>query len=335
MAATGDPLSDILALVGARCVRPGRLAAGGAWALRFPPPQTVKFIAVAAGGCWLATEGGAAPLFLASGDVVMLAAGQPFTLAGDLAVPPADGARLFAGARDHVGTVGDGRDVLAVGGHVVLDAERGGLLAELLPPVLRVRGDAPDAASMRWLLDQLVTEAAADRPGAVLASERLAQLVLVHVLRAHLAAGGPPGGGWVGALRDPRIARAVRLMHREPGRPWRLGELAREAGMSRTSFSQRFKAATGVAPLAYLLNWRVRLAERALSDGTTPVSALALSLGYASESAFSAAFKRVAGVAPRHYRARTAGTGRPAQAVRSGIAPGGSTWSDPALNSNV
>jgi AraC-like DNA-binding protein len=91
-------------------------------------------------------------------------------------------------------------------------------------------------------------------------------------------------------------------MHREPGRAWQLGELAKEVAMSRTSFAIRFKATAGIAPLTYLLNLRMRFAEHALREGSMSVSELGLSLGYSSESAFSNAFKRTTGMAPKRYR---------------------------------
>lgn len=301
---TGDPLTDILTLAGARCLYSGSLTAGGAWAVRFPPPGLIKVTAVLRGACWLWVEGEDAPRPLATGDVVMLPPDRSYRLAGDLhAATDDDGLALFLASADNRVTVGEGGDFLAVGGHVTLHPERGGVLRDVLPPVLRVDGRAPEAAVLRWLLDQLVTEVAADRPGAALVAEQLAQLLFVQIIRAHLAAGGPSGLGWIAALGDGRIAPALRLMHGEPGRAWRLGELARAVGMSRTSFAVRFKAVAGVAPLTYLLNWRMSLAARGLRDGRASVSALALSLGYTSESAFSSAFKRRMGMAPRLYRA--------------------------------
>jgi AraC-like DNA-binding protein len=104
------------------------------------------------------------------------------------------------------------------------------------------------------------------------------------------------------ALGNKRIATALRLMHSDPARAWKLEDLAKAAAMSRTSFVVRFKAVAGVPPLTYLLNWRMRLAERALRAENVQVSVLALSLGYTSESAFSNAFKRTFGVGPKRYR---------------------------------
>jgi AraC-like DNA-binding protein len=134
------------------------------------------------------------------------------------------------------------------------------------------------------------------------ASDHLAQLLFVQVLRVCLTESGGLPPGWLRALADERLAPALRLMHGDPAHPWQLGELARVAAMSRTTFAVRFREAAGVPPLTYLLNWRMSLAARALRQDTVPVAVLARSVGYSSESAFSNAFKRVTGVAPRRYR---------------------------------
>ncbi len=135
-----DPLADILTWASARCVRIGTLKAGGTWALRFPPPQKIKLTAVVKGTCWLAVDGERAPVRLETGDVFVVPAARPFVLASDLKVRPLDGLELFTKAKDNVGTVRDGKDFLAIGGHVALDPDRGGLVAEVLPPLIHVGG---------------------------------------------------------------------------------------------------------------------------------------------------------------------------------------------------
>ena len=122
------------------------------------------------------------------------------------------------------------------------------------------------------------------------------------IIRFYLAAATTVTAGWLRALNDERIAPALRLMHGEPGRAWRLGDLAKHVGMSRTSFAMRFKTNAGVAPLTYLQNLRMRIAEQGLRDGKMSVAELAESLGYESDSAFSNAFKRRTGMAPKHYQ---------------------------------
>ncbi len=119
--------------------------------------------------------------------------------------------------------------------------------------------------------------------------------------------------GWLRALGDPRIAPALRLMHGDPARSWHLEELAEACAMSRTTFALRFRTSAGVAPLSYLAQWRTRLAERSLREENKPVAVIAQSLGYASESAFSNAFKRMTGHSPKAYRAAAAGADEPPQ----------------------
>ena len=148
--------------------------------------------------------------------------------------------------------------------------------------------------------------------------------MFVHLLRASIEHGAAPETGWLRAVGDERLAPALRLIHANPGRPWHLPELAKAAAMSRTSFAARFRAVAGVAPLAYVTQWRMRLAQRALRQEGPPVSALARELGYASESAFSNAFKREVGVAPQRYRSammRAAASDHAAPTERSLVKP--------------
>jgi AraC-like DNA-binding protein len=298
----GDPLADVLTLASARCVRIGTLKAGGTWALRFPPPQKIKLTAVVRGACWLAIDGERALVRLDTGDVFVVPAERSFVLASDLNVRQLDGLELFTKAHDNIVKVGDGDDFFAIGGHVALDPDRGGLLADALPPVIHVEGRSTEAATIRWLLAELVSEVTANRPGALLASKQIAALLFVQIIRFYLAVSAPLAAGWLQALRDERIAKALRQMHGDPSRGWQLGELAKHAGMSRTTFAQHFKATAGVAPLTYLQNLRMRLAEQSLREGALSVSQLAESLGYASDSAFSNAFKRRTGMAPKRYQ---------------------------------
>lgn len=297
-----DPLTDILTLASAQCVDVGSLAAGGLWALRFPPPGQLKFMVVVKGACWLTIEGMTAPREVTRGDVFVLPADLAFVLASDLQTASVDGRELFSGALESKVTLGHGLDFFAVGAHIALDRERGKLLSEVLPPYLHIGGNSAEAAVVQWLLNQLVQELVSERPGVALATRQLAQLLCVQAIRSYLDASGPCVAGWVKALSDERLAPALRLMHREPGRAWELGQLAKEVAMSRSSFAIRFKAGAGIPPLTYLQNLRMCLAEYELREGVMPISELGRSLGYSSESAFSSAFKRSSGMAPGRYR---------------------------------
>jgi AraC-like DNA-binding protein len=250
------------------------------------------------------------PLHIETGDVFFVVDKSPMLIASDLTTEPKDAKAVFATARDGFATLGDGKDFMFLGGHVSLDPDRGYLLLDVLPPLIHVRASSPESDVLQQLLTQLVGEARADRAGARLASTMLTQLVFLQAIRAHIAVSGPLSAGWLRALGDDRLAPALRLMHGDPGRSWQLGELAKAVCMSRTTFALRFKTVTGVAPLTYLLNWRMSLAQHALRERNISVFDLALSLGYTSESAFSNAFKRVVGMAPKRYQSAYDAAGR-------------------------
>ncbi len=298
----GDPLSDIIDLTHAETTVSGGFTAGGAWAIRFPQMGKMKFFAVMKGHCRLSQDPERGPIEAQAGDVFLLSRQDSFILDSDPDIAPIDATRLFSSDAGGFPQLNDGDDCMLIGGFVRLDAASRALLSDVLPPLIHVRAGAPQAAVLRWLLNQFVSERETDLPGTRLATAHLAQLMFVQILRVHVETTARPVGGWLDGLASPRIAPALRLMHGDPGRSWTLEELAQAVAMSRSTFSDHFKAATGVAPLAYLTAWRMRLAERALREDNTPVAVLARSLGYTSESAFSNAFKRVTGKAPKRYR---------------------------------
>jgi len=128
------------------------------------------------------------------------------------------------------------------------------------------------------------------------------------VLRHHMA-NVPELTGFLAALKDERIARALAALHRSPGKDWRVDSLAHEAGMSRTVFAERFAALLGRTPMQYLAAWRMHLAEEMLKLRRASVAQVAERLGYQTETAFRRAFKRVRGIGPGDVRRRARATG--------------------------
>jgi AraC-like DNA-binding protein len=287
-----DPFSDILRFTRAESLVTGGFTAGASWAIRFPAPDKIKFFAVVKGSCWVRIEGEEEPGQVRAGDVGLLAAPRSFVLSSDLETDPVDAMTVFQGRKNNMAHLGKGEDFSYLGGHVLLDPASRALLADALPPWIHVPAGSVQAAAFQSLLDQLVREHTSNLPGASLASDHLAQLLFIQILRAHLNTSKTLPVGWLRALADSRIAPALRSIHSDPGRAWGLQELAKKAAMSRTTFAVHFKAAAGVPPLSYLTAWRMRLAERALRDEDMTVADIARSLGYTSESAFSNAFKR-------------------------------------------
>ncbi|MBB1200873.1 AraC family transcriptional regulator [Enterobacteriaceae bacterium 89] len=297
-----DPFSDILELTQAQSMVTGGFNAGGRWALRFPAPDKIKFFAIVRGNCWVTLDGEPAPRYFSAGDVGLLSAKKAFTVASHKDVEPVDAMTVFLGAGKSHLPVGQGNDFEYLGGHILLNPTSEKLLMHVLPPWIQIPAASKQATSFRWLLEQLVLERNGGENGSLLASAQLAQLLFIHILRAYLYSGDTLPSGWLRILADKRLTPALQMIHGDPARSWHLDELANACAMSRTTFSQRFKAVAGVTPVAYLTQWRMRLAERALSSGTEQIAEVAHSLGYSSLSAFSHVFKRETGQTPKAWR---------------------------------
>ncbi|MFE7712423.1 AraC family transcriptional regulator [Streptomyces sp. NPDC057486] len=297
-----DQLSQVLDLVQVRSVLTGGVAARGGWWSRGPLVDPVKFFAMVSGRARLTTDGVDRPVELEPGDVAILI-GRSYVAfeAGDEprheVQPESDfSAARFVGANHHT-------DDVLIGGCVDVNEAGRALLLGALPPVAHVRASVSDADPLRADLLRLFDEATSDRIGSAFAIRQYGQLLLLEALRVYVGQADLPPG-WLRLLTDDRLRPALDLIHAEPGRAWGLAELASAATMSRTSFAERFREVAGMPPLTYLSHWRMLLAQRALREDDVRVGTLAAELGYGSESAFSTAFKRVVGEAPRRYRLR-------------------------------
>lgn len=296
-----DPVSEVLELVEAKCTITGGLRAGGDWSHGSRPVSAVKIDAIVSGSCWLVIAD-QAPVRLVAGDAVVLCGVGDAVLCSDprlapLAVyEPQPKIGLFS-------QIGTGEsDTVVIGGHVSLAASSTGLFTSALPPVLHATARDAEAPEIQRLLTRIVDESDGNRAGATFAADQYAQLLLLEVLRTGIRHGTSVPCGWLRLLVDPALGPSAKLMHADPGRAWQLTELAAAAGMSRSHFARQFRLVSGTPPLTYLSLWRVRLAQHALRTSDSTVAALAGRLGYASESTFSHAFTRVAGVPPSHYR---------------------------------
>ncbi len=309
-----DPLSDILALLKPRNHMSAGFDAGGEWSIVFPDQQnSIKVGAVVSGGGWLAVEGVVDAVRLEAGDCFILPSGSPFRLASDLRLPSRTASEVFHAARDGGVVIHNGGgETFLISSRFALDPVHAALLLRMLPPIVRLR-DAPEQAALHWSVERMMQELRHPQPGGFLVVQHLAQMMLVQALRRYLRDAPADGTGWLFALNDRRMMAAIGAIHADPAHRWTLGELAARVGMSRSSFAAKFKAAVGATPIEYLTRWRMLLAADRLAAARDPVSAIALSLGYESESAFSTAFKRVMGCAPRRHASRSE-TGKAAEA---------------------
>ncbi|MBP0594082.1 AraC family transcriptional regulator [Paraburkholderia sp. LEh10] len=297
-----DLLSDLLNLVRARCSLSGRLTAGGSWGRRFDNLNAVKFCAAVEGSCWFFMEGMASPLPFERGGILVMNGSRALVLASE-PDRTADAVMTPLAAEGNSNyRLGEGNDFVMLGGMVQIDKGHQALLLGGLPPFIHVSGAQRQAASIAWLLEQIVREMEPPmHPGRNIILAELAQLLFVQTLRAYVMQSPTSDGGWLNALGDRRLAPVLAAMHARPSRAWNLEDLARESGMSRTTFVTHFREVMGMPPLTYLTNWRMRLAQRELSAGAS-VAQVAQAIGYTSESAFAHAFKRVTGAAPGTYR---------------------------------
>src|SRR6202034_3561712 len=186
------------------------------------------------------------------------------------------------------------------GGHFAFAGSHASILLGVLAPVVHLRKEA-DKEALRWSLERMRQELRDPQPGGSLVAQQLACMLLVQALRLHLAEGLKGGVGWLFALADQQMSAAIGAMHDDPAHRWTLQELGKRAGMSRSTFALKFKEKVGSSPMDSLTRWRMLLAGDRLANSSDPISVIALSLGYESESAFSTAFKRVMGCSPRQY----------------------------------
>jgi AraC-like DNA-binding protein len=301
-----DPLSDVLSLLKLRSYICGGFDVGGELSLQFPQHEGIKCYALVSGQCWLSVEGVPEAVHLKAGDCFLLPRGWPFRLASDLTLTPVDALTIFKVARNGgLTSYNGGGDCFMVGGHFALTGNHAGILLGLLPPIVHIRKES-DKAAMRWSLERMIQELREPQPGGFLVAQHLAYMMLVQALRLHLAEGLRGGVGWLFALADKQMSAAITSMHDDPAHGWTIQKLADRAGMSRSTFALKFKQTVGASPMEYLTRWRMLLAADKLENSSDPISAIALSLGYESESAFSTAFKRLMGRSPRqHSRSRT------------------------------
>lgn len=282
------------------------------WSMRIEDRAPLTLVAVLAGEAWI--RHGTGTVRLGAGDTAVAVGPEPYTVSDAPGTPPQvtilpgqvcrapDGGHpdFDLGTRTWGNDPG-GRDTLLVGTYAV-DGEVGGRLLRALPGLLVVPAGQLDSP----LVPLLGAEIGRDDPGQEAVLDRLLDLLLIAVLRSWFAQPGA-APGWYRAHGDPVVGPALRLLHHEPARPWSVGSLARETGVSRAALARRFAELVGEPPMAFLTGWRLALAADLLREPDATLAAIARQVGYGSPYALSTAFKRVRGVSPREHRA-VAGT---------------------------
>jgi AraC-like DNA-binding protein len=292
-----DPLAEVVTLL-----RPGarfsKLVVGaGPWHIRRSDAGQPFYCVVLEGACRLVLDGHEA-IELQSGDFILIPAA--YGVAMSSLVPPAEEAPetlpvALATGEFRIGDQDSPTDLRMLVGHCSFGSPDAGLLVSLLPQLVHVRGEPRLTTLVQLLRDEFRERRSARE--VILA--HLLEVLLIEGLRS--TAGTAASPGLVRGLADERLATAIRRMHESPTRVWTVAQLAKEAGLSRSAFFERFSRAVGIAPMEYLLAWRMALAKNMLRQNEGGVAEIAERVGYGSASAFSVAFTRHVGLPPARY----------------------------------
>lgn len=296
-----DALAALVTLLKPQAIVAKIMHGGGRWGVRYSAFGHPSFALVLRGPCWLAADG-VRPTMLETGDFVLFPATPAFTLASDAKVKPKLLKPMPSGqAVDEVfhGETSGEPTASLLGGYFMFDPINAALLLDLLPRLLHIRATDAAIGSVAPLVALIKREALERRAGHALVLTRLIEIMLVEALRS--APADLTRRGLLAGLRDPQLAAALRGIHAQTAHPWTLATLARAAGMSRSSFAERFARVIGETPLNYLLQWRLAVAKNLLAREQASVGEAALAVGYESASGFSTAFSRETGQSPKAF----------------------------------
>lgn len=307
---SADPFSEVLQLLQLHGVLYCNAQLTGPWGIELPElPGVMNVEVVTSGHCWLELEG-EAPVFMPQGSLVLIPRGRRHKLRGD---PGDKTTRLEDIPVEKIGDRfenmrfgGGGRSTRMTYYGVRFDPFLANRLLRELPEILQLRTHVDDDSWLHSTIGFIAREARERKPGSETVITRLADILVIQAIRTWIENAREDTRGWIAALHDRQIGKAMSLMHRQPERNWRVESLAREVGMSRSGFSARFTALAGESVLQYLTGLRIQLAHRELRQTSDTLATIAERVGYRSEPAFNRAFKRVTGVPPGAVRKRHA-----------------------------
>jgi AraC-like DNA-binding protein len=272
-----------------------------------PASHLMPYHFVVEGEILVRVEGGEA-FALTAGELVLFPRNDLHLLGSDLDRPPVMARDIIQPPKDgglssihHRG--GDGPRCRLVCGFLGCDDAEGNLVISSLPDAMRLRIEESGGAEwIRSTFQYAADEVAAGRPGSETVLAKLSELLFVEAVRRYSETLPEGQTGWLAALRDPHVARALALLHGDLTRSWTADELGREVGLSRSALAERFTRLIGVAPMHYLASWRMQVAAQELRNRSTSLVQIANLVGYESEAAFSRAFKKAFGTAPATWR---------------------------------
>jgi AraC-like DNA-binding protein len=294
-----DPLSSVVTLLKPAISISKLVEAGGPWQVKRHDMASPFYCAIVEGACRIEVIGGTT-VTLRAGDFILIPDLQGFTMTG--AMPPERKVPTqpleIGPGRVRLGPPDAPVEMRALVGHCRFEAPASSLLVSLLPKMIHVSGHD----RLMTLVPVIHEETRANRPGRDLILTRLLEVLLIEALRSGPAVDMPPG--LLRGLSDPQLAAALQRIHAQAGGEVSVAGLAKDAGMSRSGFFEKFRKEVGRAPMEYVADWRMAIAKTLLRQGRLSNTEIALRVGYGSASAFGMAFVRHEGLTPGAFAAR-------------------------------
>ncbi len=305
-----DPLSEVFGTMRIQEARYRRVEATAPWGFRYSGDKgpRIRFGLVIRGSALLRFKDQRRTISLSSGDLfIFILSDEPFTLLDHPRSAVIDYSELRKLEVDGVIHYGGGGPLTTlVSGSFGMSAFGAPLISTILPRYLHLRLEQNRSHAFQSVLDLLAAETA--QPG--IASSRLIsclyESLFVFAIRAYASSSAAPPKGWLAAMSDKHLSKAIQAMHSSLDRSWSVASLAREARMSRSSFALKFRTVLGQTPLEYLTRWRMYKAGAMIRSNNKSFAEVASAIGYGSESSFSRVFRREMGEAPREYRRKCA-----------------------------
>jgi AraC-like DNA-binding protein len=303
-----DALSTVLEATRLRSVVYNKIPLSAPWGLDIVKDENSQFWRLVSGSCTVGSPDGS-EITMKEGDLVFVPHGSAHWIADkptSLRMPSPEFVKaLRAGVPVFQS---NGEQTILIAGHFEFDYQPLHPFLKDLPPIIHIRHYVTENQLLVKQVAQLMLEELNnERPGSSVMLKCLSEMMFVHIIRTYLEQASPESG-YLSALNDPRISKALKLMQDSPQNAWTLESLASEIGMSRSVFFNQFKKLLRETPLSYLTNWRIRRAQRLLITENRTIAAVAESVGYQSEAAFNRIFKSKTGQTPAVYR-RSQGRG--------------------------
>lgn len=271
--------------------------------------HVIAFHIMLDGGCWAQLDDESEPpIRMEAGDAVIFPDGEGHYMSTARGLRSQPNMALYYRPLDRPLPFvinefgGDGEAARFVCGYLGCDARPFNPILDALPRMLHVRASTTGGMLTNDLIRLALHEHEQPTAGGETILSKLSELMFLQAVRQYIDSLPPESTGWLSGLRDRHIAAALRIMHAKPGQDWTLEQLAREAGLSRSAFAERFTAIMGVPPMQYLANWRLQRAARLLEQPSMSIARAAAAVGYDSEAAFNRAFKKQVGVPPGAWR---------------------------------